>query len=132
MRIVIDTNVVVSAMFFGGKPRKLLEMLEDNLVNAYVTDEIVKEYGETTEYLLKKFGGDKMSLPLELIVRKMKLIDAETKVEICRDPDDDKFINCAIDAKCYYIVSGDKNLLDIKQYKDVQILKVADFLEMME
>ncbi|MBR4514129.1 MAG: putative toxin-antitoxin system toxin component, PIN family [Lachnospiraceae bacterium] len=73
-----------------------------------------------------------MSLPLELIVRKMKLIDAETKVEICRDPDDDKFINCAIDAKCYYIVSGDKDLLDIKQYKDVQILKVADFLEMME
>ena len=131
MRIVIDTNVVASAMFFGGKPRKLLELLEDGRVSAYVTEDIVREYGETAEYLLQKYSGDTMLLPLELIVGKMKMIDAKTKVEICRDPDDDKFIGCAMDAKCYYIVSGDKDLLDIEEYDGIQIVKVADFLKMM-
>ena len=46
---------------------------------------------------------------------------------IPRDPDDDKFIDCAVDAKCLYIVSGDKDLTLLKNYKDIQIVTVAEF-----
>ncbi|MCR4779446.1 MAG: putative toxin-antitoxin system toxin component, PIN family [Lachnospiraceae bacterium] len=49
-------------------------------------------------------------------------------VEICRDPDDNKFIDCACDAKCIYIVSGDKDLLSVKKYNNVKIVTVAEFL----
>ena len=46
------------------------------------------------------------------------------------NPDDNKFIECALDAKCYYIVSGDKDLLDVKKHKSVQIVTVSEFLDL--
>ena len=50
---------------------------------------------------------------------------------IHEDPDDNKFISCAIDGQCYYIVSGDKDLLTLKEYSDVKIVTVAEFFELM-
>ena len=49
---------------------------------------------------------------------------------ICRDPEDDKFISCAISGSADYIVSGDKDLFDLKQYKSIKIIKASDFLKM--
>lgn len=54
------------------------------------------------------------------------------RIEACRDPDDNKFIECAIDNRCIYIVSGDKDLLVLEQYEDIGILTVSDFLEQYE
>jgi predicted nucleic acid-binding protein len=53
---------------------------------------------------------------------------SKTNIKICRDPDDDKFIACAIDGKCKYIVSGDNDLLDIKKYKNVEVITVQEFM----
>ena len=55
------------------------------------------------------------------------MIEPKTKVEVCRDPDDNKFIECAIDSKSLYIVSGDKDLLSIENYHNVEIVTVAAF-----
>ncbi len=60
----------------------------------------------------------------------LKLIDGKSKIEICRDPDDNKFIECAVDSRAIYIVSGDKDLLDIKKYKDIKILTAKEFCDM--
>ncbi len=59
----------------------------------------------------------------------MNIIEAKTDVNICRDPDDNKFIGCAVDAKCLYIVSGDKDLLELGAYEDVEIITVAEFMD---
>ena len=56
-------------------------------------------------------------------------IEPKTKVDICRDPDDNKFISCAIDAKALYIVSGDKDLLTIKDYQGVEIVTAREFCD---
>lgn len=50
-----------------------------------------------------------------------KIIEKKTNIDVCRDPDDDKFIECAVDSKALYIVSGDKDLLDISEYEGIQI-----------
>ena len=52
----------------------------------------------------------------------MHVVEPSTCVSVCRDPDDDMFIECAIEAECVYIVSGDKDLLSIEQYEGIQIL----------
>ena len=49
---------------------------------------------------------------------------------ICRDPEDDKFISCAIPGSADYIVSGDKDLFDLKKYKSIKIIKASDFIKM--
>lgn len=131
MKVVIDTNVVVSALFFGGKPRNLIELLINKDLDAYITQEITEEYKDTVAYLQRKYGDKQISVPLAHIISSCKLIKKETDIKICRDPDDDKFISCAIDAKCLYIISGDKDLLAIKQYKGIQIVTVTEFFHVL-
>ena len=62
----------------------------------------------------------------------MEIIPAQSQVHVCRDPDDDKFVSCAIDGQCYYIVSGDKDLLTLKEYSDVKIVTVSVFFELLK
>ena len=57
------------------------------------------------------------------------MIEPETQLHVCRDPDDDKFIECATDAQCLYIVSGDKDLLSLKRIKDIQVVTIAEFFQ---
>jgi len=57
------------------------------------------------------------------------VVETSTNVKASRDPDDDKFIECALDAKALYIVSGDKDLLDIKEFEGVKIITAAQFCE---
>ena len=127
MRIVIDTNVVASGIFFGGRPRELLEKLLLHEFEAYISKEILEEYQETIDYLRDQYPTQKVSVPLTQITAACKMIATSTKIEICRDPDDDKFIECAVDSKSLYIVSGDKDLLSIGNYENVEIITVAEF-----
>ena len=129
MRIVIDTNVVASAIFFGGRPRDLLELLLRHDVDAYISKEILDEYQATMTYLQEKYPAKKVNVPLTQIAAACRMIEPKTAVKVCRDPADDMFIACAVDSRSVYIVSGDKDLLEVRQYQDVQIVTVADFFE---
>lgn len=129
MRIVIDTNVVISAIFFGGKPRQFINLVMDGSIDAYLTAEIMLEYRDTFDYLCQKYPSRFDDQPLNMIIGAMKLIEARHTVRVCRDPDDDKFIECALDADCHYIISGDKDLLAIEAYDKTRILTVSEFLE---
>jgi len=72
-----------------------------------------------------------LQLSIVPIFSAMEIIPETSKVEICRDPDDNKFISCAIDGHCYYVVSRDKDLLAVGQYADVKIITVAEFLKLI-
>ena len=62
-----------------------------------------------------------------------EIVEAVKEVKgVCRDPEDDKFISCAISASADYIVSGDKDLFDLIQYKSTKIIKASDFLKMVK
>lgn len=127
MRIVIDTNVIASAIFFGGRPRELLERLLLHQFDAYISEEILDEYSATIEYLCNRYPSRPVSVPLTQIAAACKMIELKTHVSVCRDPDDDKFINCAIDSQSLYIVSGDKDLLSIEEVQGIEIITVAEF-----
>ena len=128
MKIVIDTNVIASAIFFGGRPKELIEHLVYRRVDAYASTEIISEYRETIEELSERYPNRPNNIPLTDILFTMKMVEPTTHVDICRDPDDNKFIDCAIDGGCIYIVSGDKDLLSLKSYRDIEIVTVSEFL----
>ena len=96
MRIVIDTNVVASGIFFGGKPGKLLEMVFSRELEACVSEEICLEYQETVEELCSRYPSRPPRLPISNILAAMKMIQPHSRIRVCRDPDDDKFIECAL------------------------------------
>ncbi len=62
----------------------------------------------------------------EQYLQKLEIIDSTSEISVCRDPDD-KFIGCAVDGKAVFIVSGDKDLLSLESYKDIEIITAADF-----
>ncbi|MBQ6473035.1 MAG: putative toxin-antitoxin system toxin component, PIN family [Victivallales bacterium] len=129
MRIVIDTNVVASAVFFGGRPGELLELVLHRRVEAVATDRILAEYQATIDYLLERHGGEHLRISAMPIFAAMEVIPQTDGITVCRDPDDDKFISCAVDGKCIYIVSGDKDLLSLGRHENVEIVTVAQFLD---
>lgn len=132
MRIVIDTNVIASAIFFGGKPYQLLRHIMDGQVDVVASKEIVDEYEEIVLRLKQKYPSISTRIPLQEILGRFEIIRVTTDIHISRDPDDDKFISCAIDGKCLYIVSGDRDLLDIENYGNIEIITVVDFLNRIE
>ena len=129
MNIVVDTNVIISALFFGGLPLKIIEAIFSSKVTAFASPEIVQEYFETYREIHKKYESKGNYTVLGQILNKTQIIVPNQEVHVCRDSDDDKFISCALDARCLYIVSGDKDLLSIKSFKDIEIVTAAEFLK---
>lgn len=129
MRVVVDTNVVISGVFFGGAPRRVVEAVIDSEVRANATGEIVEEYSRVVDRMIERKGGRLRGDAFSVLVSKLELIEPVTRVEACRDPDDDKFIGCALDARAVYIVSGDKDLLDMGSYGGVEMVTAAEFCE---
>lgn len=132
MRIVIDTNVLASAVFFGGKPFQLLRYIMADRVDAVASKEIVDEYEEIIYRLQQKYPAINTRIPLQEFLARLEIIRVSSDIHISRDPDDDKFISCAVDGKCLYVVSGDSDLLSVGKYADIEILTVTEFLNRLE
>lgn len=129
MRVVIDTNVVISGTFFGGRPRQVLEAVVDGRVTAFATTEIVDEYQEVIEETIRRKQGHLRRDVLAPFEAALSFVEPRTKVEVCRDRDDDKFIGCTVDARAIHIVSGDKDLLTLGSYRGVEMMTAAEFCE---
>jgi len=130
MRIIIDTNVLVSAIFFnGGLPKDILDLVELGKIKHIASQEIIQEYKDTFARIAIREERYDKAVALNKFIPKIEIIKTTTNLQICRDPDDDKFINCAIDGKCKYIVSGDKDLLVLENVENVEIITIRDFME---
>ncbi|GHV82551.1 PIN domain-containing protein [Spirochaetia bacterium] len=132
MKIVIDTNVIISAAFWGGSPQKVVDMVFNKSVEVVVSNEIIEEYRDIFVEIMQKYPNKQPNFSSDNIVAISKIISPYTHIEICRDPDDNKFIECAIDGDCLFIVSGDDDLLAIGGYDDITILTVKHFLEWLQ
>ena len=129
MRIVVDTNVIVSGIFFGGKPRTLLEKCFSGKFQIICTEEIFSEYLLTINGLA---GNSRQNIIIEvksILIENLNFITNRYFEKYSRDPDDDKFINCAKSGNVKYVISGDKDLLILKNVEDIQIIEVSYFLE---
>jgi putative PIN family toxin of toxin-antitoxin system len=129
MRIVIDTNVLISAIFFDGLPEKLIDMVLSDTVTAIISEDILREYEATLQDMIQKLNVAKFNFSFAALFEHFIVVAPQSQIKICRDPDDDKFINCAVDTDCEYIVSGDKDLLVLKNYEKVQILTIREFFD---
>ena len=126
---MIDTNMVISGTFFGGDPRRVIEAVVDREVNASASAPILEEYDDVVAEIIHRGYGHFNAEGFRRFVETLDLVSPTTRLEVCRDPDDDKFIECAVDARALYIVSGDKDLLDIKSFEGVEIVTATEFCE---
>ena len=132
MKIVIDTNVFISAVFFGGLPLQVLQSVISKQNDAYISPEIWDEYNDVIERMTKKYPSRLKQQLIDEVFKLFKVIIPSSEISICRDSDDDKFIFCALDAECMYIVSGDDDLLSLRNVDDIGICTPSEFLNAMK
>ena len=128
MKIIVDTNVLISGLYFGGFPGEILKYIQIGLFSPYASEEIIDEYLEVVKRLSEK-NHQSDEFVLKAFLSKLSVIKTKSSLEICRDKDDDKFINCAIDAKAIYIVSGDEDLLVLKSVENIEIVTAKELCE---
>lgn len=132
MKVVVDTNVFISGVFFGGKPQRVLEKIVDGEISGLCSVEIVEEYREVVRRMIEKKGGTLNPAFLAPFYSKLQFIETSTVVKECRDPDDNKFLACALDGAAYYVVSGDSDLLSMQEFKGIRIVSASEFLDLLE
>ena len=130
MRVVIDTNVFVSS-FFGGNPRKIIDLWKKGEIILCLSEDIITEY---IEVLYRLMGSDTKEIKdlLDLFSQGINILFTKSTPKlhvIKKDPDDDKFIECAVKLKADCIVTGDNALKEIKKYFNIKILSPSDFLD---
>ncbi len=129
MKVVLDTNVLVSGVFFSGPAYEILNAWRHGKITLVVSPEILDEYKRVGDELAGNFAGVDIDPWLELLMVKAELIDASALPEnVCSDPDDDKFLACALASRTKVISSGDKHLLNVSGFRGITVLKPADFI----
>ena len=122
MRVVLDTNVVVSGAFFGGLPRAVLDAWLDGRLLVVTTPKILDEYLRVCDRLRASYPHtDYQPLLAQLAAQGTLVPDSEGSLEITADPDDDKFMRCASQAGAL-VVSGDRHLLEADGWNGVRVL----------
>ena len=127
---MIDTNIFVSS-FFGGNPRRMIDLWKNGELLLCLSPEIVDEYIEVLHRLSMGEAGEMQEL-LKLFAKGYHVVFTHTLPElsvVSEDPDDDKFIECAVALEAKYIITGDKALLFVKNYMGIRILPPREFLE---
>jgi len=131
-RVVLDTNVLISALLFRGRLPKIVGLWQKGKIIPVISKETFSELMTVLEYPKFSLTQEETDSIIKYeILPYFEIVEVVKDVKgICRDPEDDKFISCAISASADYIVSGDKDLIDLKQYKSIKIIKASEFLEM--
>lgn len=130
MRIVLDSNIYISAFFWGGLPRKVLKLCIEGHAELVVCREILDE-------VTGVMGRDKFGVSPEAVEYYRRSIEDLAQiivpehpfVNLCRDPADNMILQCALTACADYLVTGDEDLLVLKNVSGTAIVTVADFLD---
>jgi len=129
MRIILDTNVFVSGVFFSGPPYAILDAWRHKRFQIVISPEILAEYQRVGRELATDFPEVDIVPILELLSVKALLIKTPSLPRsVCTHSDDDKFLACAVAGETKIIISGDKALRKVSGYCGIEVLSPREFI----
>ena len=131
MKIVLDTNVYISAAILGRVCEEIIQTCRFSNLEVFISKDIIDEIRDKLSHKFL-WKNDQVNVFIESIMEFCQIVKVNEKITYIKDdPDDDKVLECAVSADCDFIISGDKHLLKLKSYKTIRILNPADFLLML-
>ncbi len=129
-RIVLDTNVLISAILFGGPPREILDLVISGSVDCALSLAILDELRDVLRRPKFNFSPEQCFNVLEELHAVCDIVNPKLRINvITQDPDDNKILECAVEAECDFIVSGDGHLLALGEFRGIEILPPTAYLE---
>ncbi len=124
-RILLDTNVLISAYGFGGRPRALLDAVLGGQHELVTSPTLLAELART---LYQVLGMDEahVSEAIDQLIRISEIVEPSERLAVCRDPADDRVLECAFTGAVELIVTGDEDLLCLGEYAGVRIVRVSE------
>lgn len=127
-RVVLDTNIYLSGIIFGGNSRHVLDLIIKKKIKAISSPAILLEISQKLKQKFK-WSQDQIFLTIKTIIKTTKIVKPKEVLRAVKaDKSDNKIIEAAVESKSNYIISGDKHLLKIKKYKKVRIVTPAEYL----
>ena len=129
MRLVLDTNVYISAFLWGGKPKEILERAIEGIDQVFISRLLKDEIYE----VLKRPSFKVEENVIEMLMSELEdfaelVVVTETIEKLCRDVNDNMVVECAVASKADYIITGDNDLLVLEKYRNIKNSKIADYL----
>jgi putative PIN family toxin of toxin-antitoxin system len=130
VRVVLDTNVLVSAIFLSGPPSRILSAWLEDKFELAVSAEILAEYRGTATRIGEKFPQVDVAVVLDRIaLHALLVLPVGLPDDACEDRDDIKFLACALGARAHCVVTGDRALLRTSGYQGIEVVTPRRFFE---
>ncbi len=133
IRAVIDSNVYISGILFGGKPRNVLDLAVRGKIEVFIAPDMLSEIKDVLAR--KKFGFS--PLAIQTILYEIESIativfPSSNYKTVSRDYDDNMVVDCAMESNAAFIITGDNDLLSLGGFSDVRIINPAAFMDLFE
>lgn len=133
IRAVLDTNILVSATITRGNEFQLLKLAKEGKYELILSLDILEEFEGVISRARFGFTENVIEGVVDNVIEIARIVDPKEKLRVIKeDPDDNKFLECALKGDVDYIVSGDKHLLDLKEFKGMEIVKSRRLLGILE
>lgn len=132
-KVVLDTNTLISAIVFGGKPREVLEAAIKGHIQLVLTEKIIEEMREVLEGKKFQYPKEITDLIIHELEALVEIVKPKHKITVIdKDPEDNRVLECAQESQADYIVSGDEHLLELENFEGSKIVTAEEILEILD
>lgn len=132
LKVVFDTNILVSAWLWEGNESKLIESVEEGIIHGYSSEQLIEELCRTLRYPRFDLSQDEVASIRGYYLLLFKIVRPKQTISIIlEDPEDNRVLECALEAEADYVVSGDHHLLGFGEFRGMKIVKAAELLKVL-
>lgn len=132
MRVVLDTNTLISSLLFSGTASRLVPLWQFRRITLLLSKAILQEYIRVLAYPKFRLSDQEIrGLIEEQLLPFVETIKVKRRLRVVRrDPEDNKFLECAVAGRAAYLLTGDRDLLALGSYRGITILPIGEFLKL--
>ena len=132
LKVFFDTNILVSAWLWEGNESKLIESVEEGIIHGYSSEQLIEELCRTLRYPRLDLSQDDVASIRGYYLLLFKIVRPKQTISIIlEDPEDNRVLECALEAEADYVVSGDHHLLSFGEFRGMKIVKAAELLKVL-
>jgi len=130
LKVVLDTNILISAILFGGKPRRILEKAIRGEIRLCISEPILDELKGVLQRSKFDYSPEMIQVILKELMGVSDFVNASKTIDVVlEDPEDNRILECAVEAEANYIITGDFHLLKLSRYRNIEVVNPGAFLE---